>query len=381
MPYTQIPVPDGFYGGTGGFDFTYQHRTSYIKWQGSLQVDNGRGAPDGKFYSQSLPLAFKERKVIQPHPAGGTVAITINVTYSLLRLKGAYVADVEADMFLFGCAWPYTFSQDQLTFGPVIQYTSPEYRSGKILQGVFEQIQSKDQGAKGAVPWVYAVPKVYLKSTPDDHQGWTLQLPVYGGPSYTPPGTPGTPEGDPLAGVWLELEVRVPSVPVPKPIPPKPILLPDDMMATLVGPYALNQQELRGKARETVDGWLNKLVSRPDCKDLYRAITMTKKDPTPILRVTGATDGTGSPDINDPLSALRAEGVKEALLGRLGKGDGGAERSIVTKGIGENRAYPQLGVNGKLPKVPDKNERWVKITVDRDLAQKVIAEAGQAAAK
>jgi len=84
------------------------------------------------------------------------------MNYKLFKLVDAPMGvqipqEVESDMFWFGCEWPYSYSKDQLVFGPAEKYTSPASRGFKLLQGSCDEVQSKDQA--GTVrPYAYAAP-------------------------------------------------------------------------------------------------------------------------------------------------------------------------------------------------------------------------------
>jgi len=104
-----------------------------------VEVDNGLGAPGSTFHRQVSPHTGKVREVAQPHFKGGIVKLNISMNYKLVKLAdigGATLPkEVESGMFLFGCEWPYSYSQGQLTFGPAQKYTSPSGRGFKLLQG------------------------------------------------------------------------------------------------------------------------------------------------------------------------------------------------------------------------------------------------------
>ncbi len=202
-----------------------------------------------------------------------------------------------------------------------------------------------------------------------------VSIPVVGGLGYSAPPVITVSHATSAQYVWEFVDIRT------KPAPPKPrpIVLPADMMVTLVRPYVLGHKELTAAARDVVHQWLNKLVTRDDCAELYRAIIMSKKDKVPIVKITGTTDGSGNDQINDQLSIDRAEIIKNMMLDRLGRGDGGAENSISWKGIGADRAYAGAG-SVKLPKTPDSQERYVKIIIQKEYAEKVIGEMRQEAA-
>lgn len=170
----------------------------------------------------------------------------------------------------------------------------------------------------------------------------------------------------------LEFQDLRPAPPPPPPVPkPVPITVPQDMLATMIGPYKLNQHELRSPARDKLDTWLRQLQTRNDCKELLAAITRTKKSDTTIIRLIGAADGTGNADINNPLSEARARHVRDAILDKLGRGDGGAERSISWKGTGAERLKP---TPRDLPKVPNSDERYVRIEIDQKAVEAQIQE-------
>src|SRR5262249_26528943 len=127
-------------------------------------------------------------------------------------------------------------------------------------------------------------------------------------------GTPVDPSGDELISPFtLKFRDVRPPKRAPEPPKPKPIKIPYDMMVAWIGPYELNQSDLTGPTRNQVRMWVEDLSNRQDCQELYAAIERPKKESVPIIEVTGAADGTGNDDINDPLGGKRADGVAHEL--------------------------------------------------------------------
>jgi outer membrane protein OmpA-like peptidoglycan-associated protein len=115
---------------------------------------------------------------------------------------------VEEGKFSFGYKWTYSFSAGNLVFGPAERLSNPWNRGFNILQGLCEDVKEKDQVVR---PWVYALPLLKFKSAPGPYSGWSYQMPVWGGPSYTPEGAAPTPDGGyQLGKFWIDLEITSP---------------------------------------------------------------------------------------------------------------------------------------------------------------------------
>lgn len=183
MTFIPMAVPDRF-----------DSKRSFIKWQGQVEVANGGGATDGTVHRQTSPFAARVREVIQPNPNGGSVNILVSVNYKLVvSLQGpgnlTVQKDVEADMFSFGCEWPYSFSRGRLTFGPGVPFSSPASRGFKVLQGSCYGILQKDQvgsvvspqtgvvpGESPFRPWASVTAQLFLKSVPGESTGAIASL-------------------------------------------------------------------------------------------------------------------------------------------------------------------------------------------------------------
>ena len=233
------------------------------------------------------------------------------MNYKLFKLVQAALGvkipeEVESDMFWFGCEWPYSYSKDQLVFGPAEKYTSPASRGFKLLQGSCDEVQSKDQA--GTVrPYAYAVPQLNLKSAPGEPpSGWTMQVPFVGGPSYTPPGGTPTPDGGfRLGSFWIELEVVVPTFTPIVEIKLKPLYFTQSFYTD-----SKNDDDIR-KNEDLVA--LMKWVSAVKASDLYPVI----KDGSLPIHIEGHASKTGSDLLDFDLSQRRRENVQRRFRGMI----------------------------------------------------------------
>jgi hypothetical protein len=159
------------------------------------------------------PAGGKFKEVIRPSSRSGSIRISCYLQYKLVTF------DSKADLFpitvreegaySFGCEWPYSFEQGQLSFGPYQTFVQPRSKDGRILQGSCEQIQSKDQTG-GTAAWVYTVLQLNLQPIAGVSSSWTLQAPIVGGPSYTDQSQPTSGNNFALGGYWLECAVPGP---------------------------------------------------------------------------------------------------------------------------------------------------------------------------
>jgi len=349
MSYNFIAIPDGF-----------DSKNSYIKWMVIVEVDNGLGAPGATFHRQVPPHTGKVREVVQPHSKGGTVKLNFNMNYKLAKLEDILGVkapkEVESGMFLFGCEWPYTYSQGQLVFGPAQKYTSPASRGFKLLQGSCEEAQSKDQAGSGVRPYAYAAAQLSLKSAPGEPpSGWSFQWPFVGGPSYTPPGGAPTPDGGFwLGNFWIELEVAVPTVTPIVQIKLKPLYFIQSF-------YTDSKNDDDIKKNEDLVA-LMKWVSAVKASDLYPVI---KNGYLPI-HIEGHASKTGSDLVDFDLSQRRRENVQKRFKGMIN-----ANPVIIVEDRGKQDASqvdlpPNQRNEGYL------KDRYVKIEIREDEAKSAL---------
>ena len=348
MTYNLITIPAGF-----------STKESYIKWMATVEVDNGFGAPGATFHRQTPPLTGKVKEGVQPHSKGGVVKLNINVNYRLFKpidlpMNQQMPEEVESDMFWFGCEWPYNYSKDQLVFGPSEKYTMPVSRGFKLLQGLCDEVQSKDQ--VGAVrPFAYAVPQLSLKSAPGEASTVSFQLPIIGGPSYTPPGIPPTPDGGfRVGGVWIELDVVAPTFTPIVEIKLKPLYF--------IQPFytdSKNDDDI--KKNEDLVALMN-WVSAVKASELYPVI----KDGSLPIHIEGHASKTGNDLLDFDLSQKRRQNVQRRFQGMID-----ANPVIIVNDRGKSDASqvdlpPNQRNEGYL------KDRYVKIEIREDEAKRAL---------
>jgi len=297
MGYNSITIPNGFVS-----------KKSYINWRGFVEVDNGFGAPGATFHRQMPPIGGKVHEIVQPHSKGGVVRLKIEMQYKLVKLVDAPMnqqipKEVESGAFWFGCEWPYSYSQSQLAFGPAQKYTSPAGRGFKLLQGSCEEVQSKDQAGTAVLPYVCAAPQLALKSAPGEApSGWSFQLPVVGGPSYTEPGGEATPDGGFRLGTfWIELAVRVPEPKVEIDLQPLQLMLVFENEA---------QADISAARFRELDAWINS-VRKSNLFPVIQNRYLT-------IHIWGHASKPGTPLKNQDLSIQRRKNVQSRLEAMVG---------------------------------------------------------------
>jgi hypothetical protein len=220
-----IDIPDDF-----------DEDLSFIKWQGYLELT---GAADGKPGKRDLPLITKRSEDIKPSSGRNYVKVMFTVNYRLVTTKQMFpgpkfgsgrMSHLEDEgMFSFGCQWDYSFAQGNLGFGPPVPFMNPPPGSSQLLLGRCEYLDKHDQTGSGPLPYVYALPELYLKSIPGrPPSNWSLDLAIdsfakdFGISIFDAGGSP-TAEGNWGLGM-LDIEFNVLPIPTPDPkIDPIPL--------------------------------------------------------------------------------------------------------------------------------------------------------------
>jgi hypothetical protein len=370
MGWNYIPVPDGFWVYTPGplpnpFGEMYKEYSSYIRWQGVVSVFENSGPAGVTTHRQVPPLTGKVRDGVTRNAQGGTIRLEIDVDYKLTRMRVVgqvpFPEVVETGFFWFACDWPYNFSQlDYLVFGPFQQILPP--RNANLLQGSFMDIQSKDQTQPtpdpkqtGIRPFASAVPLLSLKSKPEERQGWSIQAPVIGGPSYTPGGIGPTPDGNfRLASYTIELDVAVPTFTPIVEIKLKPLYF--------IQPFytdSKNDDDIK-KNEDLVA--LMKWVSAVKASDLYPVI---KNGYLPI-HIEGHASKTGSDLVDFDLSQKRRENVQKRFKGMIN-----ANPNIIVDDRGKQDAS-QVNLPPNQRNEGYLKDRYVKIEIKEDEAKSAL---------
>lgn len=371
MGWNYIPVPDGFFVYTPGpnpylnpYDKFHKENSSYIKWQGVVWVFENSSPGGVTTHRQFPPLTGNVRDRVTRNANGGTIRLEINVDYKLTRLLEGpipFPEVIEIGSFWFACDWPYSFSQqDYLAFGPFQQVL--QLRNANLLQGSFVDIQSKDQiqptpapTQRGIRPFAFAVPLLSLRSKPGDHQGWSIQAPVVGGPSYSPPGNGPTPDGNfRLANYTIELDVAVPTFTPIVEIKLKPLYFTQFF-------YTDSKNDDDIKKNEDLVA-LMKWVNAVKASDLYPVI---KNGYLPI-HIKGHASKTGSDLVNFDLSQKRRENVQKRFRGMID-----ANPVIISEDRGKQDAS-QVDLPPNQRNAGYLNDRYVKIEIKEDEAKSAL---------
>jgi hypothetical protein len=371
MGWNYIPVPDGFFVYTPGpnpylnpLDKIHRENSSYIKWQSIIWVYENSGPGGVTTHRQAPPTTGKVRDRVTRNADGGIIRIEIDVDYKLTRLLEGpipFPEVIEIGSFWCACDWPYSFSQQNyLVFGP--HQSILPLRNANLLQCLFVDVQEKDQiqptpdpKQTGLRPYAFAVPVLSLRSKPGEHQGWSLQAPVVGGPSYTPPGLGPTPDGNfRLANYTIELDVAVPTFTPIVEIKLKPL-------SFIQLFYTDNKNDDDIKKNDDIVA-LMKWVSAIKTSELYPVI---KNGYLPI-HIEGHASKTGSDLVNFDLSQKRRENVQKRFKGMIN-----ANPVIIVEDRG-NQDASQVNLPPNQRNEGYLKDRYVKIEIKEDEAKSAL---------